>query len=149
MQPEIPLWLPSRKREDLRLSLSGTLPAFLMPSADTDKSIIAPNVEVSGNPCSFSDSQSTLKILSRLNLVAANRIINMDLSWNYASESQAYDRVHRLGQEKNVFGTYSYPLFQKYLDSVILVKRLVVRDTIEERCAIPILVPCYLVLTQP
>jgi SNF2 family DNA or RNA helicase len=40
----------------------------------------------------------------------------MDLSWNYAAESQAYDRVHRLGQEKDVF-----------------VKRLVVQDTIEER----------------
>jgi hypothetical protein len=40
----------------------------------------------------------------------------MDLSWNYASESQAYDRVHRLGQEKDVF-----------------VKRLVVENTIEER----------------
>lgn len=51
-----------------------------------------------------------------LNLVVANRIINLDLSWNYASESQAYDRVHRLGQEKDVF-----------------VKRLVVRNTIEER----------------
>lgn len=51
-----------------------------------------------------------------LNLVAANRIVNLDLSWNYASESQAYDRVHRLGQEKDVF-----------------VKRLVVKNTIEER----------------
>ncbi|OJA08757.1 hypothetical protein AZE42_08874 [Rhizopogon vesiculosus] len=51
-----------------------------------------------------------------LNLVVANRIVNLDLSWNYASESQAYDRVHRLGQEKDVF-----------------VKRLVVRNTIEER----------------
>lgn len=40
----------------------------------------------------------------------------MDLSWNYAAESQAYDRVHRLGQEKEVF-----------------VKRLVVSNTIEER----------------
>jgi SNF2 family DNA or RNA helicase len=40
----------------------------------------------------------------------------LDLSWNYASESQAYDRVHRLGQEKDVF-----------------VKRLVVKNTIEER----------------
>ncbi|KAG1740604.1 SNF2 family N-terminal domain-containing protein [Suillus lakei] len=51
-----------------------------------------------------------------LNLVVANRVINLDLSWNYASESQAYDRVHRLGQEKDVF-----------------VKRLVVKNTIEER----------------
>ncbi|KAI6115018.1 SNF2 family N-terminal domain-containing protein [Pisolithus croceorrhizus] len=51
-----------------------------------------------------------------LNLVAANRIVNLDLSWNYAAESQAYDRTHRLGQEKEVY-----------------IKRLVVRDTIEER----------------
>ncbi|KAJ3854506.1 SNF2 family DNA-dependent ATPase [Lentinula lateritia] len=51
-----------------------------------------------------------------LNLVAANRIVNMDLSWNYATESQAYDRAHRIGQEKPVF-----------------VKRLIVRNTIEER----------------
>ncbi|KAI0270502.1 P-loop containing nucleoside triphosphate hydrolase protein [Gloeopeniophorella convolvens] len=51
-----------------------------------------------------------------LNLVSANRVVNMDLSWNFAAESQAYDRVHRLGQEKDVF-----------------VKRLVVENTIEER----------------
>ncbi|KDR65835.1 hypothetical protein GALMADRAFT_131232 [Galerina marginata CBS 339.88] len=51
-----------------------------------------------------------------LNLVSANRIINMDLSWNYAAEAQAYDRCHRIGQEKEVF-----------------VKRLVVEDTIEDR----------------
>jgi len=51
-----------------------------------------------------------------LNLTTANRVVNMDLSWNFAAESQAYDRVHRLGQEKDVF-----------------VKRLVVEETIEER----------------
>ncbi|KAK7047584.1 hypothetical protein VNI00_006352 [Paramarasmius palmivorus] len=51
-----------------------------------------------------------------LNLVAANRVINMDVSWNYAAESQAYDRAHRIGQEKDVF-----------------IKRLVVENTIEER----------------
>ncbi|TFK27268.1 hypothetical protein FA15DRAFT_727203 [Coprinopsis marcescibilis] len=51
-----------------------------------------------------------------LNLVMANRIVNMDLSWNYAAESQAYDRCHRIGQDKPVF-----------------VKRLVVENTIEER----------------
>lgn len=54
--------------------------------------------------------------LYRLNLVSANRIVNLDLSWNYAAESQAYDRAHRIGQEKPVF-----------------VKRLVVSNTIEER----------------
>jgi len=51
-----------------------------------------------------------------LNLVSANRIVNMDLSWNYAAESQAYDRCHRIGQDKSVY-----------------VKRLVVENTIEER----------------
>lgn len=69
-----------------------------------------------------------------LNLTCANRVVkcvcfhslktaalidvndSMDLSWNFAAESQAYDRVHRLGQEKDVF-----------------VKRLVVEETIEER----------------
>ncbi|KAF8153937.1 SNF2 family DNA-dependent ATPase [Crassisporium funariophilum] len=54
-----------------------------------------------------------------LNLVSANRIVNMDLSWNYAAESQAYDRCHRIGQDKPVF-----------------VKRLVVEDTIEDRMLI-------------
>ncbi|TRM63219.1 SNF2 family N-terminal domain-containing protein [Schizophyllum amplum] len=51
-----------------------------------------------------------------LNLVSANRVINLDLSWNYAAESQAYDRCHRIGQDKPVW-----------------IKRLVVEDTIEER----------------
>ncbi|KAH9886946.1 SNF2 family N-terminal domain-containing protein [Cubamyces lactineus] len=51
-----------------------------------------------------------------LNLVSANRVINLDLAWNFATESQAYDRVHRLGQEKEVY-----------------VKRLVIRNSIEER----------------
>ncbi|KAK7452108.1 hypothetical protein VKT23_012213 [Stygiomarasmius scandens] len=51
-----------------------------------------------------------------LNLVAANRIVNMDPSWNYAAESQAYDRAHRIGQNKIVF-----------------VKRLVIENTIEDR----------------
>ncbi|KAI0351250.1 hypothetical protein OH77DRAFT_1430072 [Trametes cingulata] len=51
-----------------------------------------------------------------LNLVSANRVINLDLAWNYATESQAYDRVHRLGQEKEVY-----------------VKRFIIRNSIEER----------------
>ncbi|KAG8989210.1 hypothetical protein FRB90_002355, partial [Tulasnella sp. 427] len=51
-----------------------------------------------------------------LNLVEANRVINFDPAWNYATESQAYDRVHRIGQQKDVF-----------------VNRLIARDTIEER----------------
>ncbi|KAG8683421.1 hypothetical protein FRC08_014294 [Ceratobasidium sp. 394] len=51
-----------------------------------------------------------------LNLTEANRVICMDLAWNAATENQAIDRVHRMGQVKPVF-----------------VKRLVVKDTIEAR----------------
>ena len=40
----------------------------------------------------------------------------MDLSWNYAAESQAYNHAHHIGQEKPVY-----------------VKRLVVMDMIEEQ----------------
>lgn len=33
-----------------------------------------------------------------LNLTEANRVICMDLAWNAATENQAIDRVHRMGQ---------------------------------------------------
>jgi hypothetical protein len=51
------------------------------------------------------------------------------LSWNAAAETQAYDRAHRIGQDKNVW-----------------VKRLVVENTIEERYASRI--PLAYVLTE-
>jgi len=51
-----------------------------------------------------------------LNLTCSNRVINLDLAWNYATEAQAYDRVHRIGQLKDV-----------------IIHRLIIKDTIEER----------------
>ncbi|CAE6440516.1 unnamed protein product [Rhizoctonia solani] len=51
-----------------------------------------------------------------LNLTEANRVICMDLAWNAATENQAIDRAHRMGQVKPV-----------------TVKRLAIKDTIEER----------------
>ncbi|KAI9480559.1 MAG: SNF2 family N-terminal domain-containing protein [Benjaminiella poitrasii] len=51
-----------------------------------------------------------------LNLTCANRVIMMDPWWNFAVESQAIDRVHRLGQTKEV-----------------IVTRFIMRDTVEER----------------
>ncbi|KAI7905546.1 SNF2 family N-terminal domain-containing protein [Cokeromyces recurvatus] len=51
-----------------------------------------------------------------LNLTCANRVIMMDPWWNFAIESQAIDRVHRLGQSKDV-----------------VVTRFIMRDTVEER----------------
>ncbi|KAI8971401.1 P-loop containing nucleoside triphosphate hydrolase protein [Pilobolus umbonatus] len=51
-----------------------------------------------------------------LNLTCADRIILMDPWWNFAVESQAIDRVHRLGQSNDV-----------------VVTRFIMRDTVEER----------------
>ncbi|KAF7976186.1 hypothetical protein HWV62_7352 [Athelia sp. TMB] len=70
-----------------------------------------------------------------LNLTRANRVISLDLGWSEAVEasvrlalaekllliiasagSQAFDRVHRLGQQRNVF-----------------VQRLVIENTVEDR----------------
>ena len=51
-----------------------------------------------------------------LNLTSANLVISLDLWWNAATELQAFDRVHRLGQAKEVFVT-----------------RMMVKATVEER----------------
>ncbi|WP_434615766.1 SNF2-related protein [Arthrobacter sp. A5] len=51
-----------------------------------------------------------------LNLTEADYVFILDPWWNPASEAQAVDRTHRIGQEKNV-----------------MVYRLVAKDTIEEK----------------
>ncbi|EIM22768.1 hypothetical protein WALSEDRAFT_44505 [Wallemia mellicola CBS 633.66] len=51
-----------------------------------------------------------------LNLTSANRVFMMDVWWNEAIEKQAIDRVHRIGQEKDVH-----------------VVRFCIEDTIEDR----------------
>lgn len=38
-----------------------------------------------------------------LNLTAANHMLLLDPAWNPAAEWQCFDRVHRIGQEKDVF----------------------------------------------
>lgn len=51
-----------------------------------------------------------------LNLTHANLVVCVDIWWNAAVEHQAFDRVHRLGQKKEVFIT-----------------RFVTKGTVEER----------------
>ncbi|CAO3597231.1 unnamed protein product [Absidia cylindrospora] len=51
-----------------------------------------------------------------LNMNMANRVLIMDVGWNPLIENQAIDRVHRIGQTKNVE-----------------VHRLIVKNTVEER----------------
>ncbi|KAG8951777.1 DNA helicase rad5 [Tulasnella sp. 419] len=41
-----------------------------------------------------------------LNLTSANYVFMMDCWWNSAVESQAIDRIHRIGQEKTVYVTH-------------------------------------------
>ena len=38
-----------------------------------------------------------------LNLTAASHLLLLDPAWNPASEWQCFDRIHRLGQTKQVF----------------------------------------------
>lgn len=51
-----------------------------------------------------------------LNLTRANNVISLDLGWSQAIEAQAFDRVHRLGQTRDVE-----------------VHRLVITNTVEDR----------------
>ena len=51
-----------------------------------------------------------------LNLTAANTVFMMDPWWSFAVEAQAIDRVHRMGQERDV-----------------RVYRFIVKDSVEER----------------
>ena len=51
-----------------------------------------------------------------LNLTRANNVISLDLCWSYAVENQAFDRVHRLGQQRPV-----------------RVQRAIIADTVEDR----------------
>ncbi|KZT33323.1 hypothetical protein SISSUDRAFT_1054395 [Sistotremastrum suecicum HHB10207 ss-3] len=51
-----------------------------------------------------------------LNLTRANRVISLDLAWSTAVEAQAFARVHRIGQTKEV-----------------IIERLVIENTVEDR----------------
>ena len=51
-----------------------------------------------------------------LNLTSASRIVLLDVWWNPAVEDQAIDRVHRIGQKREV-----------------LVYKITVKDTVEDR----------------
>lgn len=42
-----------------------------------------------------------------LNLVGGNHLFILDLHWNPSLEAQACDRIHRMGQQKEVF-IYKY-----------------------------------------
>ena len=51
-----------------------------------------------------------------LNLTAADTVIHYDPWWNLSAENQASDRVHRIGQQKNV-----------------QILKVIVKDSVEEK----------------
>ena len=70
-----------------------------------------------------------------LNLVGADTVIHYDMWWNPAVESQATDRVHRIGQENNVsayklvtLGTIEEKIIELQNRKKGLVKKLVSTD---------------------
>ncbi|KZT61691.1 hypothetical protein CALCODRAFT_479724 [Calocera cornea HHB12733] len=68
-----------------------------------------------------------------LNLTRANRVISLDLGWSEAIEAQAFDRVHRLGQQKGKWQSANRPEISLHYEADVLVERLVIQNTIEDR----------------
>jgi SNF2 family DNA or RNA helicase len=64
----------------------------------------------------FIDLANLIVLGVGLNLTRANNVISLDLGWSQAVESQAFDRVHRVGQMRKVH-----------------VQRVVIADTVEDR----------------
>lgn len=66
-----------------------------------------------------------------LNLTAANNVIGLDLAWSPASEAQAVDRAHRI--VSNMQRPREKGLTLQGQTRPVSVKRLIVRDSVEQR----------------
>jgi len=69
-----------------------------------------------------------------LSLTEANYVFHMDLWWNPATALQAEDRVHRIGQQKNVFVQYIYTVgtIEDRIRELVERKRHLFREIVEE-----------------
>ena len=81
----------------------------------------APRVILISLKCGGGESSCSTVMVSAdgpvgLNLTVASKAICLDMAWNAATEMQAWDRLHRIGQTKPV-----------------LIKRVVIADTVEQR----------------
>jgi len=67
-----------------------------------------------------------------LNLIEANNVIHYDLWWNPAVESQATDRVFRIGQQKNVtvFRMITKGTFEEKINEMLINKKKLANLTI-------------------
>ncbi len=80
-----------------------------------------------------------------LNLTAANRVISVDQWWNTAMETQAFGRVHRIGQEKEthfakivVKNSIDERLVQMQEEKARVIARALGEDGKEERAVLTV-----------
>jgi superfamily II DNA or RNA helicase len=69
-----------------------------------------------------------------IDLTAANVVIHFDRWWNAAKENQATDRIHRIGQQRNVqvFKLVTRGTLEEHIDKIIEKKRITFEKYIEE-----------------
>lgn len=69
-----------------------------------------------------------------IDLTAASVVIHFDRWWNAAKENQATDRIHRIGQERNVqvFKLVTRGTFEEHIDAIIERKRQTFEKFVEE-----------------
>ena len=69
-----------------------------------------------------------------IDLTAASVVIHFDRWWNAAKENQATDRIHRIGQHRNVqvFKLITRGTVEEHIDRIIAQKRLTFERFVEE-----------------
>jgi SNF2 family DNA or RNA helicase len=69
-----------------------------------------------------------------IDLTAASVVIHFDRWWNAAKENQATDRIHRIGQQRNVqvFKLVTRGTLEEHIDQIIERKRMTFEKYVEE-----------------
>jgi superfamily II DNA or RNA helicase len=69
-----------------------------------------------------------------IDLTAGSVVIHFDRWWNAAKENQATDRIHRIGQQKNVqvFKLITRGTVEEHIDKIIAQKKLTFEQYVEE-----------------
>jgi DNA repair protein RAD5 len=113
--------MPQKARAEVLAEFSRT-ETFDQEVIDEDEGPDTPRVRISSKNGQSSTKSPTVLLISLraggvgLNLTAASNVFVMDPWWSFAIEAQAIDRVHRMGQLRDVFVT-----------------RFIVKDSIEGR----------------
>ena len=110
-------WCSASSRASSRSSASGSTPP-VSPTATSTGPVATARRSSPGSATGRprSSSSASRPAASGMNLTEADYCFLLDPWWNPATEAQAVDRTHRIGQTRNV-----------------MVYRLIARDTIEEK----------------